>query len=72
MRVPRAATPGSRARGCAGYWRAPEVLRTDAGRRAVGLPQDERFVSLLHLGHPVQEQRIPEREPPDSFVTFLD
>lgn len=60
------------ARGLAGYWRTPEVLRTEAGRHAVGLPAGERFVSLIHLGRPVQEQRVPEREPAESFVTHLD
>ena len=44
------------ARGLAGYWRTPEVLRTEAGRAAVGLPEDERFVSLIHLGEPIQEK----------------
>jgi nitroreductase len=60
------------ARGLAGYWRTPDVLRTDEGRAAVGLPDDERFVSLIHLGEPIQEQRPPEREPAASVVTFLD
>ena len=45
------------ARGLAGYWRTPDVLRTSEGPAAVGLPEDERFVGLLHLGRPVQEQR---------------
>src|ERR687891_345728 len=48
------------ARGLAGYWRTPAVLRTDEGRRAVGLPEEERFVALIHLGEPIQEQRAPE------------
>jgi nitroreductase len=60
------------ARGLAGYWRTPEVLRTDAGRRAVGLGEDERFVSLIHLGHPIQQQAAPDREPAASVVTHLD
>jgi nitroreductase len=60
------------ARGLAGYWRTPDVLRTDEGRAAVGLPDDERFISLIHLGEPIQEQRAPEREPAVSVVTFLD
>jgi nitroreductase len=59
-------------RGLAGYWRTPDVLRTQAGRDAVGLVSGERFVSLIHLGRPVQEQRVPEREPPASFVEHLD
>jgi len=59
------------ARGLAGYWRTPEVLRTEEGRSAVGLPDDERFVSLLHIGPPVQEQRQTERAPAADYVTFL-
>jgi nitroreductase len=60
------------ARGLAGYWRTPAVLRTAAGRDAVGLGPDERFVALIHLGHPMQEKQPPEREPPESFVEHLD
>jgi nitroreductase len=58
-------------RGLAGYWRTPDVLRTPEGRAAVGIPEDERFVGLLHLGNPVQEQRAPERHPPEQVVEFL-
>jgi nitroreductase len=61
---------GAHARGLAGYWRTPGVLRTAAGRAAVGLGDDERFVGLLHLGHPVQEQRPPER-PAEQTAEFL-
>jgi nitroreductase len=60
------------ARGLAGYWRTPEVLRTPAGRAAVGLPDDERFVSLIHLGRGLQEQRVPDRAPAADTVEFLD
>jgi nitroreductase len=60
------------ARGLAGYWRTPGVLRTEAGREAVGLPANERFVSLIHLGHPIQEQRAPERAPAADTVVYLD
>jgi nitroreductase len=59
-------------RGLAGYWRTPEVLRTEAGRAAVGLGSEERFVALLHLGRPVQEKQAPEREPASSVVSYLD
>jgi nitroreductase len=62
---------GAHARGLAGYWRTPDVLRTDAGRNAVGLSDDERFVSLIHLGQPVQERAAPEREPATSVVEYL-
>lgn len=60
------------ARGLAGYWRTPAVLRTDAGREAVGLPEGERFVGLLYLGRPVQEQRPPQRAPSGDCVVYLD
>jgi nitroreductase len=59
-------------RGLAGYWRTPEVLRTDAGREAVGLRADERFVGLIHIGRPVQEKPAPERAPAASVVEYLD
>jgi nitroreductase len=60
------------ARGLAGYWRTPEVLRTEAGRAAVALPQNERFVSLIHLGQPIQEKAAPERAPVADTATYLD
>ena len=60
------------ARGLAGYWRTPGVLRTDEGRKAVGLSVSERFVGLLHLGHPIQDQRPPERAPAAQVAEFLD
>jgi nitroreductase len=59
------------ARGLAGYWRTPGVLRTPEGRAAVGLPDNERFVGLLHLGWCNQQKEPPERAPADDFVTFL-
>jgi nitroreductase len=60
------------ARGLGGYWRTPEALRTDAGRAAVALGADERFVSLIHLGEPAQERPAPEREPAENVVAYLD
>jgi nitroreductase len=60
------------ARGLAGYWRTPGFLRAEEGRRAVGLPGDERFVALLHLGHPRQEQAAPQRPPASQATVYLD
>ena len=60
------------ARGLAGYWRTPEVMRTPAGRAAVRLADDERFVSLIHLGSPVQSKDPPERAPIGDVVSYLD
>ncbi len=59
-------------RGLAGYWRTPGVLREAEGRAAVGLGASERFVGLIHLGWPLQEQRTPERAPVSQFAAFLD
>jgi nitroreductase len=58
-------------RGLAGYWRTPAVLRSAAGRAAVGVPDAERVLGLVHLGHPRQEKEPPERQPPGDYVTFL-
>jgi nitroreductase len=59
-------------RGLAGYWRTPAVLGTPEGRAAIGIPERERFVGLLHLGHPRQEREPPERLPPADYVSYLD
>jgi nitroreductase len=59
-------------RGLAGYWRTPAVLRTEAGRAALGVPADERVIGLLHLGPPRQERQPPERAPTGAVVTYLD
>ena len=43
-------------------WHLEErLLRSEAGRVAVGLPADERCVGLLHLGRPAQQRSAPER-----------
>lgn len=59
------------ARGLAGYWRTPGVLRTDEGRAAVGVPDGERVLGLIHLGPLRQEKEPPERLPAGEYVTFL-
>jgi nitroreductase len=60
------------ARGLAGYWRTPGILRSAEGRAAVGLPEEERFVGLLHLGHPRQEKPAPARPGADQTTTYLN
>jgi nitroreductase len=62
---------GAHARGLAGYWRTPAVLRTPEGRAAVGVPDDERVLALIHLGRPRQEKPPPERAPSGDYVTYL-
>jgi nitroreductase len=59
-------------RGLAGYWRTPGVLRSPEGRAAVGLAEDERFVSLIHLGRPIQDKGAPDRAPVGEIATYLD
>jgi nitroreductase len=59
-------------RGLAGYWRTPGVLRTPEGRAALGVPDDEHVLGLLHLGHPRQEPRVPERAPVDEVAVYLE
>jgi nitroreductase len=59
------------ARRLAGYWRTPAVLRTAAGLDAVGVPESERVLGLLHLGPKVRDVEPPGRLPPAGFVTYL-
>jgi nitroreductase len=60
------------ARGLAGYWRTPGVLRAPAGQEAVGLADDERFIGLLHLGWAKQEAEAPDRDSVERYASFLD
>jgi nitroreductase len=62
---------GAHARGLAAYWRTPGVLRTPEGRAALGIGDDERFVALVYLGPPRQEQPPPERAPLGDVAQFL-
>src|SRR3954468_2777914 len=59
------------ARGLAGYWRTPEVLRTPEGRQAAQVPADEKVLGLVYLGHPCQDKPAPQREPSEKYVTYL-
>jgi nitroreductase len=59
------------ARGLAGYWRTPSVLRTPEGRAAVRVPDEERVLGLIYLGYPCQEKAPPARRPSDEYVTYL-
>lgn len=59
-------------RGLAGYWRTPGVLRDPAGLAALGIPESEHFVALIHLGWPRQRKEPPARAPLDVVVQYLD
>ena len=58
-------------RGIATYWRTPSVLRTRPGRAALGIPNGERVLGLLHFGSTEREPAPREREAVESYVTFL-
>jgi nitroreductase len=60
------------ARGFAGYWRTPAVLRTSEGRAAMSLPPQEHVLGLIHLGPPRQQSAAPERDDPRAYVTYLE
>jgi nitroreductase len=60
------------ARGLAGYWRTPAVLRTNEGRAAVGLAPSERVLGLIHLGWPRQDKPVPARADVGEYVAYLD
>jgi nitroreductase len=59
------------ARGLAGYWRTPGVLRTAAGTAALEIPESERAIGLIHLGWPRQDREPPGRAPLGELRTFL-
>lgn len=63
---------GAHARGLAGYWRTPAVLRTEGGCTALGIGASERAVGLLHLGPARQEQHVPARAPVADVAEWLD
>lgn len=58
-------------RGLAGYWRTPAVLRTPGGCSALGTPDSERALGLLHLGPARETRRAPERAPVDQVLELL-
>jgi nitroreductase len=58
-------------RGIATYWRTPQALRSKKGREALGLPQGERFLGLLHFGTAERDPAPREREPVAHYVEFL-
>jgi nitroreductase len=58
-------------RGLASYWRSPAVLRTARGREAVGVPDGERVLGLLHFGAPEREPAARERDPVEQYVDIL-
>ncbi len=63
---------GAHARGLAAYWRTPAVLRSGAGREALGSAEGERAIALVHLGPLRQEKAPPERAPSADVVAYLD
>ena len=60
------------ASGLASYWRTPAVLRTREGREAIGMPDGERVLGLIHLGRPLTQPPPKERDPVGGFLSFLD
>jgi nitroreductase len=62
---------GAHARGLAGYWRSPAVLRTPEGRAACGIGEDEKVLGLIHLGRARGEKPPPDRAPLDEIRGFL-
>ncbi|MCW2960285.1 MAG: hypothetical protein JWM25_1127 [Thermoleophilia bacterium] len=61
------------AEGVSSYWRTINLLDTEAGRVATGVPANERVLGLLHFGTAIGElPDPPERGGIDEYVTFLD
>lgn len=61
------------ASGVASFWRTPNILRSEEGRAACGIPEGERVLGLLHFGYIDGElPEPPTRQPGERFITFLD
>jgi nitroreductase len=64
---------GAHARGLAGYWRTPAVLRDENGLLALGIGGDEEALGLLYLGHPSGANPASgDRAGIEAFASFLD
>ena len=63
---------GAHARGLAGYWRTPAVLRTEAGATAVGLPATSISSACCTSAAPCQTAAPPDRAPVTDYATFLE
>jgi nitroreductase len=62
---------GATARGLASYWRTPICLSEPAVREVLDLRQDERVVSLIHLGPAVSEPPEKDRAPLEDVGSWL-
>jgi nitroreductase len=62
---------GATARGLASYWRTPGCLSDPAVRELLGLAENERVVSLIHLGPAVSQPPDKERAPLDDVLSRL-
>jgi nitroreductase len=58
-------------RDIATYWRTPGILRTARGREAVGVPNGERVLGLLHFGSAARSPTGRERADVSQYVEFL-
>jgi nitroreductase len=62
---------GATARGLASYWRTPAALGEQAVRDLLGLMENERIVSLIHLGPKASDPPEKERLPLEDVVRTL-
>ncbi len=62
---------GAHAMGLGSYWRTPGVLRIPEGRAACGIPDGERVLGLIHLGHGRGDKPAPERAALEQVREYL-
>jgi len=59
------------ARGVDSFWQSPGVPATPAGRAALGVPDNEQLVAVVHLGTSAQERNAPPRPALDDIYSEL-
>ncbi len=59
------------AKGVDSFWQSPAVPSTKQGRAALGIPENEDCVAVVHLGTSAQERSAPARPPLDDVYSEL-
>lgn len=59
------------ARGLDSFWQSPTIADLPAARTALGLPDDEQLIAMIHLGHRSMDRAMPPRPPLSDVYSEL-